>query len=258
MQKVEHRAMDVELLTVFNALIDLRNNLDDKPHLLGSEIEFLAFATKMAPYSNAQLLQDLWILYELKKKRHGYFVEFGACDGISLSNTLLLEKTFGWQGALAEPARAWHAALYANRTCYISGKCVYKTAGVEVLFNEVDIGELSGMNDLVEGDFHAQFRQEGRQYPVRTISLERFLAEARAPKRIDYMSIDVEGGEFDVLNSFDFTRHDIALISVEHNFSDSREKIHALLTGLGYRRRFRQLSLFDDWYARPDLVTAGA
>ncbi len=105
MQKVEHRAMDVELLTVFNALIDLRNNLDDKPHLLGSEIEFLAFATKMAPYSNAQLLQDLWVLYELKEKRHGYFVEFGACDGISLSNTLLLEKTFGWQGALAEPAR---------------------------------------------------------------------------------------------------------------------------------------------------------
>ena len=69
----------------------------------------------MAPYSNAQLLQDLWVLYELKEKRNGYFVEFGACDGMSLSNTLLLEKTFGWQGALAEPARAWHAALYANR-----------------------------------------------------------------------------------------------------------------------------------------------
>ena len=141
--------MDVELLTVFNALIDLRNNLDDKPHLLESEIEFLAFATKMAPYSNAQLLQDLWVLYELKEKRNGYFVEFGACDGISLSNTLLLEKTFGWQGALAEPARAWHAALYRNRNCYITDQCVYKTDGIEVLFNEVDIGELSGVEDLI-------------------------------------------------------------------------------------------------------------
>ena len=248
--------MDVELLTMFNAITALRDNLDAGPHILGSELAFLSFATRMAPLSNAQLLQDLWVLYELREKRNGYFVEFGACDGKSLSNTLLLEKTFGWQGALAEPARAWHEALYRNRDCYISDKCVYKTDGAEVQFNEVDIGELSGMMELVESDFHAHFRQEGRQYGVETISLQRFLAEARAPKRIDYMSIDVEGGEFDVLQSFDFSRHDIALISVEHNFSETREKIYDLLTAQGYRPRFRRFSLFDDWYVRPDLVAA--
>ncbi len=69
--------MDVELLTVFNALINLRDNLDARPHILGSELDFLSFATRMAPYSNAQLLQDLWVLYELQEKRNGYFVEFG-------------------------------------------------------------------------------------------------------------------------------------------------------------------------------------
>ncbi|MCJ2049239.1 FkbM family methyltransferase [Methylobacterium sp. J-070] len=248
--------MDVELLTMFNAIIGLRDNLDCGPHILSSELDFLSFATRMAPLSNAQLLQDLWVLYELNEKRNGYFVEFGACDGISLSNTLLLEKTFGWQGALAEPARAWHEALYKNRNCYISDKCIYKTDGIEVLFNEVDIGELSGMKDLVENDFHSHFRQEGRQYGVETISLSRFLSEARAPKRIDYMSIDVEGGEFDVLQSFDFTSYDVALISVEHNFSRTREQIYERLVGLGYRPRFRQFSLFDDWYVRPDLVVA--
>ncbi|MEE7440229.1 FkbM family methyltransferase [Methylobacterium oryzae] len=246
--------MDVEFLTVFNALVNLRDNLEAPPHIVSSELDFLSFAAKRAPFSNAQLLQDLWALYELNEKRNGYFVEFGACDGISLSNTLLLEKTYGWQGALAEPARAWHAALYDNRNCYISDKCVHKTNGIEVLFNEVDIGELSGMDQFAASDFHSQFRQDRRQYPVQTISLDRFLSEARAPKQIDYMSIDVEGGEFDVLESFDFTSYDIALISVEHNFSDSRDKIYGLLTGLGYRRRFRQLSLFDDWYVRPDLV----
>ncbi|WP_342108161.1 FkbM family methyltransferase [Methylobacterium sp. SI9] len=248
--------MDVELLTVFNAVINLRDNLEVRPHILTGELDFLSFATRMAPYSNAQLLQDLWVLYELKEKRAGYFVEFGACNGISLSNTLLLEKAFGWQGVLAEPARAWHVALYKNRACYISEKCVYKTDGIEVLFNEVDIGELSGIDDLVAGDFHADFRQEARQYPVATISLNRLLSEARAPRRIDYLSIDVEGGEFDVLQSFDFSAHDVALISVEHNFSDNRHKIYDLLTHLGYRQRFKQLSLFDDWYARPDLVAS--
>jgi FkbM family methyltransferase len=250
--------MSAELLTVFNALIHLRDNLDEKPHILQSDLEFLSFAARMAPYSNAQLLQDLWVLYELKEKRNGYFVEFGACDGVSLSNTLLLEKTFGWQGALAEPARAWHAALYRNRNCYITDQCVYKTDGIEVLFNEVDIGELSGVEDLITGDFHADARQQGVQYAVKTISLDRFLSGARAPRQIDYMSLDVEGGEFDVLQSFDFASRDIALISVEHNFSDSRGKIYDLLTGLGYRRRFRHLSLFDDWYARPDLLPAQA
>ncbi|MEE7448422.1 methyltransferase [Methylobacterium radiotolerans] len=250
--------MAVELLTVFNALINLRDNLGTKPHIVSSEIEFLSFAAKMALFSNSQLLQDLWVLYELKEKRNGYFVEFGACDGVSLSNTLLLEKTFGWQGALAEPARAWHAALYSNRSCYISDHCVYRTDGVEVLFNETDIGELSAVEDFSDGDFHAGFRQQGVQYPVRTISLNRLLSEAGAPRRIDYMSVDVEGGEFDVLQSLDFSRHDIALISVEHNFADTREKIFDLLTGLGYRRRFQQLSMFDDWYVRPDLVSAQA
>ena len=112
--------MDVELLTVFNALINLRDNLDARPHILGSELDFLSFATRMASYSNAQLLQDLWVLYELQEKRNGYFVEFGACDGVSLSNTLLLEKTYAWQGALAEPARAWHAALQRNRSARLS------------------------------------------------------------------------------------------------------------------------------------------
>ena len=248
--------MDFELLTVFNSLIDLKYHLAERPHIFTSELDFLAFATKMAPLSNSQLLQDLWVLYELREKRNGYFVEFGACDGVSLSNTLLLEKMFGWQGAVAEPARAWHEALYKNRDCYISDKCVYKTDGIQVVFNEVDIGELSGMKDLMESDFHSDFRQEGRQYSVETISLNRFLVEARAPKRIDYMSIDVEGGEFDVLQSFDFTRHDVALISVEHNFSGTREKIYDLLTGFGYRPKFRQFSLFDDWYVRPDLVLA--
>ncbi len=91
--------MDVELLTVFNALINLRDNLDAHPHILSSDLDFLSFATRMAPYSNAQLMQDLWVLYELQEKRNGYFVEFGACDGVSLSNTLLLEKTYAWQGS---------------------------------------------------------------------------------------------------------------------------------------------------------------
>ena len=52
----------------------------------------------------SQIGQDLFALYALDWKRSGYFVEFGATNGVDLSNTFLLEKDFAWTGILAEPA----------------------------------------------------------------------------------------------------------------------------------------------------------
>ena len=246
--------MDVELLTVFNALLNLRETLHERPHFYAEELKFLSFAAQRAPLSNAQILQDLWVLYELEEKRDGYFVEFGVCDGLSFSNTLLLEKTFGWRGAVAEPARFWHETLYRNRNCYISDKCVHKTDGLRISFHEADISELSSLEDIASDDFHGGSRNAGSRYEVETISLGNFLGEAKAPKEIDYLSIDIEGGELDVISSFDFSQYDIKLISVEHNFSDKRQTIYKILNGFGYRRKFNKLSLFDDWYVRTDLM----
>ena len=47
---------------------------------------------------NLQLRQDLFVINELNFKKKGFFCEFGACDGIELSNSYLLEKKFNWQG----------------------------------------------------------------------------------------------------------------------------------------------------------------
>lgn len=249
--------MEVELLTVFNALLGLREARDARPHLYEAELDFLAFAAKRAMFSNSQLLQDLWVLYELGEKRGGYFVEFGVCDGLTLSNTLLLEKSFGWQGAVAEPARVWQNALRVNRNCYVTDKCVHAADGLRVVFREADQGELSTLEGLISEDFHAPAREGGSQYEVETISLQRFLEQAGAPKTIDYLSIDVEGGELDIIESFDFRAYDIALLTVEHNFSDKRGGIYDTLVRQGYRRKFNRLSMFDDWYVRPDLLPQG-
>lgn len=249
--------MDAEILTVFNSLIYLRERLNTRAHLYAEELDFLSFAAKRAPLSCAQVMQDLWVLYELREKRGGYFVEFGACDGITLSNTLLLEKSYGWQGALAEPARAWHAALRANRGCYITDRCVYHTDNLKIAFRETDIRELSTLEELKGSDFHAPARETGAQYEVETISLSNFLKAARAPKVVDYLSLDVEGAELDIIKSFDFGAYDIKLITVEHNFSEQRQEIGDVLARFGYRRKFNQISMFDDWFIRPDLVGLG-
>ena len=69
--------------------------------------------------SNSELKQDFFVLNTLNFKKGGYFVEFGSCNGLEFSNTLLLEKKFGWNGILAEPARYWHNELKKNRNAIL-------------------------------------------------------------------------------------------------------------------------------------------
>ena len=97
---------------------------------------------------------------------------------------------------------------------------------------------------------HADTRKDGERYAVQTISLVDLLDHWRAPRMIDYLSIDTEGSEFDILSSFDFAAYDIRLITVEHNHTDKRQELFDLLTSKGYQRKFETLSNVDDWYAK--------
>jgi len=201
--------------------------------------------------SKGQLRQDLFVLSQLGFKTEGFFVEFGATNGVDLSNTHLLEKEFGWKGILAEPARCWHQALRSNRSASIEDRCVWKDSGSTLKFNEVDLPELSTVDAFSGGDGHAQFREQGKTYEVSTISLNDLLAKHGAPAQMDYLSIDTEGSEFEILRHLDFDKYSFRVITCEHNFTPMREKLHELLTRHGYQRRHEALSKFDDWYVRP-------
>ena len=83
-----------------------------------------------------------------------------------------------------------------------------------------------------------------------TISLNDLLLEANAPVDIDYMSVDTEGSEFEILQALDFERWNIALFSIEHNRTPMRERILDLMSRHGYRRKWPELSQLDDWYVR--------
>ena len=74
------------------------------------------------------------------------------------------------------------------------------------------------------------------------------LSKYDAPKKIDYLSIDTEGTELEILSAFDFSKYTIRIITCEHNYTSARGKINKLLIKKGYVRMYQDLSMFDDWY----------
>jgi len=205
--------------------------------------------------SRAQLQQEAFVLAVTGFKQGGYFVEFGAADGVGLSNTFVLERDFGWRGILAEPARGWHEALKRNRPlAAIVTDCVWSKSGEHLVFRETTVRELSTLNSQIGGDRHSRVRARGVDYGVSTISLLDMLRQHNAPVFIDYLSIDTEGSEYEILSAFDFSRHQFGVITVEHNFTAARERICDLLTGAGYVRRLEQCSKYDDWYVHSSMA----
>ena len=206
------------------------------------------------PYTRSQAGQDLFALSQLGPKRDGYFVEFGATQGVNLSNSYFFETHLGWNGIVAEPARMWHRELRRNRKCHVETRCVWSASGATLRFSEA--AELSTVSDYADSDFHAADRRGTESYEVRTISLNDLLEEYQAPRIIDYLSIDTEGSEFEILNAFDFGKRRFAVITCEHNHAPHREKIYQLLTGKGYRRIMEEVSKADDWYVHPDSLAS--
>jgi len=198
--------------------------------------------------SKSQSRQDLFALAESGFKAGGYFVEFGATDGVTFSNTWLMEKEFGWTGILAEPGRGWHGQLKKNRNCVIETDCVWRESGRSVTFNETAEGEFSAIDSF--GSEHPNSKKRTNRYKVSTISLEDLLRKYKAPQKIDYLSMDTEGSEYEILSAFNFDQYEFGVVTVEHDFGRKRADLLRLLTSKGYTRKLEGVIGFDDWYVR--------
>lgn len=199
--------------------------------------------------SMSQLGQDLWVLESTDYKKGGFFVEFGATDGVLLSNTWLLEKFFDWKGICAEPNPVFFDELKKNRGCIVSDQYIGRLTGDVVDFVLADV--YGGALDFHDQDNHKEKREAyisaGHLAKFTSISLNDFLIQHNAPNNIDYISIDTEGSEFDLLSSFPFSKWDVRLFSVEHNFSEQRDKIRELMLRNGYSCIEKD---WDDWYRK--------
>jgi FkbM family methyltransferase len=129
-------------------------------------------------------------------------------------------------------------------------KEAWSKSGEQLDFTEPQMAELATITGFSDWDQHAIARKGGTWYTVQTVSLNDLLRHHGAPKTIDYLSIDTEGSELEILSAFDFSAYHVRIITVEHNHSPMRGKLHDLLTSNGFTRAFEEFSDWDDWYLK--------
>jgi FkbM family methyltransferase len=200
-------------------------------------LNFKTYIFNNFKYLNTEI-SVLWILYLLDNKRNGYFVEFGACDGILFSNTHLLEKSLGWKGILAEPNRAYKKQIRKNRRAIIDTRAVWSRTKDYVEFAEVSAGGLSGIYSSFRDSKNLLNKRELlglKKYMVETISLNDLLAEHSAPANFDLLSIDTEGSEFQIFENFNLNKYHPKIIRIEFDGSRRTEKKFEIISaGYGY------------------------
>ena len=219
-----------------------------------TQLEFLSFFAEHRSEMVSQLGQDLMVMFFLSGKRDGFFVDIGAGDGLTMSNTYLLEKGLAWRGILAEPNPVFHASIEAKRGARLEKKAVFSTDGQTMRFVVVEgVGEFSTLEEFAASDEHD--RRKCTLIDVESTTIGRLLEEHGAPTEIDYISIDTEGSEYEILKCLDFERYHVSIFSIEHNFVLPKQRMtNDLLSRQGYVQVFPLISKWDGWYIKRPLL----
>ncbi len=174
--------------------------------------------------------QDQFLAEKLFKEReNGLFVDIGANDGITFSNTYYLERNMGWTGFCFEPNPNAYERLIENR------KCTCKKCGVADFSGKATFLKIGGRCEMLSGlidkyDTHhiARIEKELKLYggekekiEIECVRLNDILGDSNI-NYVDYLSIDTEGSEFDILKNIDFEHTYYGVISVENNYDDGR------------------------------------
>ena len=192
----------------------------------------------------SQLGADDWVLSHYKK---GYFVDAGCCDGEHISNTYKLEK-LGWNGICIDVfptnfdrrpnSKVVEAALHGIKDLeldFIISKAP-EISGISEYLGKKGTAAYTGWEPYIE-----------KIIKVKTQLLHEILDANNAPEFIEYLSIDIEGVELEVLKTFPFDRYKFGCISLEHNYEEPRRtQIKDLLKSKGYTY-IKQVKA-DDWF----------
>lgn len=197
--------------------------------------------------------QDKFLNEEIfMNKRGGIFVEIGAHDGISFSNTYFFEKELDWSGICIEPNPEIFGQLTKNRKCYCEQVCITNSFSKKRFLKcsgymlEMYSGLMDEFDPRHIERIDCEIEIYGGKKEIIWIECAPFKAILRKYNisHVDFLSIDIEGGEKSALETIDFDAVKIDIIVVENNFDEDVVKNFLLSKGYRYLTRIGK----DDIY----------
>jgi FkbM family methyltransferase len=193
----------------------------------------------------SQVGQDRWVISKTNGKYNGYFLDIGASDGITINNSYVLEKEYDWQGICVESDKELFKTLTLNRSCVCVNVAIY-SENTTVQFVSEPYKGIKSCIQIASGDV----------VDVKdAITMGKLLTDNNAPEYIDYISLDIEGADYDALLGFPFDKYKVGLWTIEHNaYMDNgilRDKIRGIMEEHGYkvvRGISTDVTFFEDWY----------
>ncbi|MFN8256705.1 MAG: FkbM family methyltransferase [Bacteroidales bacterium] len=182
----------------------------------------------MNPKYYSQYRQDEFLDKKIfRNKRNGYFIEIGAYDGITYSNSYFFEKYRNWKGLCVEPVNERFEKLDKLRTCDKICAAIDTEEGIKTFIKVDGFGEmLSGIKDTYTQEHYLRLQNDIKNHGgklaeinIKTITFNS-LIEKYQVKRIDLLCIDTEGNELRILKSIDFNKTLIDIILVENNYKN--------------------------------------
>lgn len=224
-------------------------------------LEFGKYLLDYSKFSCSQFRQDLFVSFFLMEKESGTFVEFGGADGVTHSNTFSLEQNYSWQGIILEPTITAFKELCSNRPNALLVRAAISVGDechMEIILNN-QTSSLVGFHDK---DGHSARRisalEKGSVETVPMVDLSLLLKAHFNSRELDYISIDVEGAELDVIKKYDFSIRP-ALFTIEHNNrNDDLLEISTIMKSNDYVRVFENYHFFtgpEAWFVRDDIYT---
>lgn len=146
--------------------------------------------------------------YIFKNKQNGYFVEVGGCDGINGSQCYYFEKNLNWNGIVVEPQKIFHEYLKKNRKNYCFNCLGNETTIIDFTECNSNYHGYSGVTSVLRA--HEKYNPKKtqwrdykqRNYNVEMITLIQLLEKYNSPNVIDYLGMDCEGSEYNILTHF--------------------------------------------------------
>lgn len=215
-------------------------------------LSVLATVSISAMY-HSQCQQDKYLNEVIfKNKKNGVFIDIGAHDGKTFSNSLFFEDELGWSGLCIEANPDVFKYLKKLRSAECINCCI-----VPVKEKDLHFLKIQGYPDMLSGIYefydprHLQRIQnelnnmggtfELIKLPVDTLN---DILESKSIYEIDFLSLDIEGGELEILKNLDYSKFDIKVIVVENNFNDETFEVIMKKNGYNLVKNLEQDQVF--------------